>query len=400
MVLGIPRGGVPVAAEVARQLHAPLDVIVVRKLGVPRQPELALGAVGEDRIRVLNDDVIRHASISADDVQALSEREWREVERRANEYRGVRQRESLVDRTALIVDDGVATGATARAACQIASEHGAHRVVLAVPVAPLGWTRAFHDVADECICLETPSGFLAVGAHYQDFRATSDEEVMECLAAAPATATPVRARTLSVPVAGASLAGVITVPPNARGLIVFVHGSGSSHRSVRNRFVAERLADAGLATALVDLLTEAEDGDRELVFDIDFLTHRLLALTSWLQQQAELGSLRLGFFGASTGAAAALSAAAVLGEAVAVVVSRGGRPDLALPVLPEVKAPTLLIVGGADTTVLGLNRQALAQLDCPAELLVVPGATHLFAEPGALEAVAAAATDWFLGHLM
>jgi len=396
VVLGIPRGGVPVAAEVARELRAPLDVIVVRKLGSPRQPELALGAVGEDHIRVLNDDLVRQALIDPSDLETLSAREWSEVERRAAGYRAVRPRESLVDRTALVVDDGVATGATARAACQIASEHGARRVVLAVPVAPLGWTRAFHDVADECIAIETPSGFLAVGAHYQDFRATTDDEVRKCLAdATPAIST----RSVAVPVGAGSLAGVISVPPHARGLVVFAHGSGSSHLSVRNRYVAERLTDVGLATALVDLLTASEDSDRDLVFDIELLTHRLLELTRWLREQPGLRSLPLGFFGASTGAAAALAAAATLGDAVSVVVSRGGRPDLALPMLPQVSAPTLLIVGGADTTVLELNRRALAEFSCAADLFVVPGATHLFAEPGALELVADAAADWYLGHL-
>ena len=384
------------AAEVARELGAPLDVIVVRKLGAPRQPELALGAVGEDHVRVLNNDLVRQERISPESLEALSARGWSEVERRAAEYRAVRPRESLVGRTALIVDDGVATGATARAACQIASEHGAQRVVLAVPVAPLGWTRAFHDVADECIAVETPSGFLAVGAHYQDFRATTDDEVLECLSVAPPKAV---SRSVAVPVAAGSLAGIVGLPQRPRGLVVFAHGSGSSHRSVRNQFVAERLGEAGLATALVDLLTEREDGNRDLVFDIEFLTERLLELTLWLQRQPELASLPLAFFGASTGAAAALSAAAELGDAVSSVVSRGGRPDLALPQLPQVSAPTLLIVGGADTTVMELNRQALAQLDCPSDLLVVPGATHLFAEPGALEAVAGAAADWFLGHL-
>ena len=202
------------------------------------------------------------------------------------------------------------------------------------------------------------------------------------------------------PVAEGSLDGVVSVPDHARGLVVFAHGSGSSHRSVRNRFVADRLGDAGLATALVDLLTAEEDGNRALVFDIEFLTRRLLALTGWLQRQAGLQSLPLGFFGASTGAAAALAAAAELGDGVVAVVSRGGRPDLVLPVLPTVTAPTLLIVGGADTTVLALNRRALEELGGSAELRVVPGATHLFAEPGALEEVSGAAADWFLGHGM
>ncbi len=396
VVLGLPRGGVPVAAEVARELGAPLDVIVVRKLGVPGHAELAMGAVGEDRVRVLNDDVVRQASITDEEVESISASEWLQVERRAKEYRAVRAREPLVDRTALIVDDGVATGATARAACRVATEHGARRVILAVPVAPVGWTGAFQDVADECIALETPRGFIAVGAHYRDFRPTADDEVKRCLAEAAASPT---VREVSIPVTHGHLAGVVSVPPRARGLVVFAHGSGSSHRSVRNRFVAQRLVEAGLATALVDLLTEAEDGDRNLVFDIELLTERLVHLTAWLREQPDLRSLGVGFFGASTGAAAALSAAAELGSAVSAVVSRGGRPDLADAVLPQVVAPTLLIVGGADTTVLELNRLAQARLTCPTELLVVPGATHLFAEPGALEVVADAASRWFVEHM-
>ena len=282
VVLGLPRGGVPVAAEVARELGAPLDVIVVRKLGVPGHAELALGAVGEDRVRVLNDDVVRQASITDEEVDSIAASEWLQVEHRAKEYRAVRAREPLVDRTALIVDDGVATGATARAACRVAREHGARSVILAVPVAPVGWTGAFQDVADECIALETPRGFIAVGAHYRDFRPTADDEVRRCLAEAAASPT---VREVSIPVTHGHLAGVVSVPPRARGLVVFAHGSGSSHRSVRNRFVADRLVEAGLATALVDLLTEAEDGDRRLVFDIDLLTERLVHLTAWLREQ-------------------------------------------------------------------------------------------------------------------
>ena len=395
VVLGLPRGGVPVAAEVARELGAPLDVIVVRKIGVPGHAELAMGAVGEDGVRVLNEDVVRRADVSDEDLEALSAAEWREVDRRAQQYRVIRPRESLVDRTALIVDDGIATGATARAACQVATEHGARQVVIAVPVAPVGWSSGFRDVADRCVALETPSGFFAVGAHYQDFRPTSDDEVARCLAEAAATPD---VEEVAIPVANGHLAGVLSVPAHARGLVVFAHGSGSSHRSSRNRFVADRLGEAGLATALVDLLTEQEGRDRSLVFDIGFLTERLVQLTTWLRSRPELSTLELGFFGASTGAAAALAAAAQMGEEVAAVVSRGGRPDLADAVLPQVVSPTLLIVGGADVVVLELNVRARARLTCPAELMVVPDATHLFEEPGALEVVADAAGRWFTEH--
>lgn len=395
VVLGLPRGGVPVAAEVARSLGAPLDVIVVRKLGVPWQPELAMGAVGEEGVRVLNDDVLRQVDVPADALAAATERESAEVERRARTYRSGRPRLSLEGRTALIVDDGIATGATARAACQVARAHGAGHVVLAVPVAPQGWTSGFAGVADECVDVEAPPDFFAVGAHYRDFTPTSDDEVVLHLAQQPP-----QEEQLAIPCSGSMLAGTLTVPSLAQGLVVFAHGSGSSHRSVRNRFVARQLVEAGFATALFDLLTEVEELDRANVFDIDMLTERLLVITRWLQQHPVLAGLPLGFFGASTGAAAALGAASRLGSDVSAVVSRGGRPDLALAVLDGVTAPTLLIVGGADTLVLELNQQALAALSCPADLTVIPDATHLFAEPGALEAVADVAAQWFGKYLV
>jgi putative phosphoribosyl transferase len=181
--------------------------------------------------------------------------------------------------------------------------------------------------------------------------------------------------------------------------VVFAHGSGSSRHSPRNRAVARVLQDAGLATLLVDLLTPAEERLRSAVFDVDLLARRLLQVSAWLPGQAGCRALPLGWFGASTGAGAALRAAAEPDADVAAVVSRGGRPDLAGPWLAEVRAPTLLLVGGRDDVVRRLNEQAAARLRCEHRLVVVPGATHLFEEPGTLEAVAQLARDWFLGHL-
>lgn len=188
VVLGLPRGGVPVAFEVARAIHAPLDVIVVRKLGVPNQPELAMGAIGEDGIRVLNDDVIGITQVSERELAAVEARERAELERRARRFRGERPRHPLEGRTAIIVDDGIATGSTARAACQVARAHGATRVVLAVPVAPPGWTSRFEADADELIALETPEPFFAVGQFYEDFSQTTDDEVVAYLERADAPA--------------------------------------------------------------------------------------------------------------------------------------------------------------------------------------------------------------------
>jgi dienelactone hydrolase len=198
---------------------------------------------------------------------------------------------------------------------------------------------------------------------------------------------------------GVELPGDLSVPAAALGVVVFAHGSGSSRLSPRNLHVAEELNRAGLATLLFDLLSEEEAVERANVFDIPLLARRLQAATQWLAEQRE-GSLPLGYFGASTGAAAALWAAASWELDVRAVVSRGGRPDLAASRLRLVRAPTLLVVGGVDAYVLELNRAALAELEsCEHELVVVPGATHLFEQAGALERVAELATDWFVRHL-
>jgi putative phosphoribosyl transferase len=203
-----------------------------------------------------------------------------------------------------------------------------------------------------------------------------------------------------IPAGPARLHGVLGLPADARGLVVFAHGSGSGRHSPRNNFVAGVLQDAGVATLLVDLLEEWEARDRRKVFDIDLLTERLLACARWVRQQPETHGFPGGYFGASTGAAAALQAAARAPEGVAAIVSRGGRPDLAMEHLPGVKAPTLLVVGGEDRPVIPLNESAYARLGCPKRMTIIPGATHLFEEPGALEKVAELARDWFRQHFV
>jgi putative phosphoribosyl transferase len=206
-------------------------------------------------------------------------------------------------------------------------------------------------------------------------------------------------RTVLVNVDPVRLPGDLVVPNGALGMVIFAHGSGSSRLSPRNRQVAERLHEAGLGTLLFDLLTEEEAEDRAKVFDIELLADRLEGAHRWLRRWPQVGTVPVGFFGASTGAAAALVAAARLGAEVAAVVSRGGRPDLAAEALPRVTAPTLLIVGGDDVEVLALNRAAEQRMRCERRLEVVPGATHLFEEPGALERVAELAAEWFARHL-
>lgn len=407
VVLGLPRGGVPVAYEVARALDAPLDVIVVRKLGVPFQPELAMGAVGEDGVLVLNPEVVRMAHISSEEMTSVQRREQRVVEERAGRFRAGRPRLELEDKVALIVDDGVATGATARAACRVARAMGAEKVVLAAPVGPPQVADRFRDEADEMVCPEQPEVFYAVGQFYRDFSQTTDDEVTtllhrraEELADAPGRPAAEFDEDVEITADGVTLHGRLSVPPEARGVVLFAHGSGSSRHSPRNRYVAEVLQHAGLGTLLFDLLTRAEEHDRRKVFDITLLATRLGGATAWLRRHPAAAGLPLGYFGASTGAAAALWAAADPQQEIAAVVSRGGRPDLAVPQLHHVRAATLLIVGARDTMVLDLNREAQRHLRCKNDLAVVPGATHLFEEPGTLARAAVLARDWFSEHLL
>ncbi|MFI8386130.1 phosphoribosyltransferase family protein [Streptomyces sp. NPDC085540] len=400
VVLGLPRGGVPVAYRVARALGAPLDVIVVRKLGVPYHRELGFGAIGEGGVRVLSEDIVRGSRLGPQDIEAVERAEAAELARQATRFRGDRPRVPLEGRTVIVVDDGIATGATAVAACEVVRAQGAARVVLAVPVAPPDAVARLGSAADEVVCLATPHAFRAVGEWYQDFSQTPDEEVVFLLARAaadPVTRPPVRVVEVEVEAGGLVLAGDLALPEGVRAVVVFAHGSGSSRHSPRNRSVAADLNRAGLATLLLDLLTPDEEADRANVFDIETLAGRLAAATAWLRRRELLPT---GWFGASTGAAAALWAAGEPGAEIGAVVSRGGRPDLAGARLAAVRAPTLLIVGGRDSTVLDLNRRAQRELRCENRLEIVPGATHLFEEPGALDEVAGLARDWFIRHLV
>jgi putative phosphoribosyl transferase len=211
-------------------------------------------------------------------------------------------------------------------------------------------------------------------------------------------------RHVSIPAGAAILDGNLSLPEGGAGIVLFAHGSGSSRHSPRNRYVASILNQAGLATLLIDLLTPQEEAidalTSRLRFNIGLLAERLIAVTAWLTREPLTEHLPIGYFGASTGAAAALLAAAERSQVIRAVVSRGGRPDLAVPALTRVQAPTLLIVGGNDFQVIELNRLALEQLCCEKQLVIVPGATHLFEEPGTLDEVARLARDWFERHLL
>jgi putative phosphoribosyl transferase len=407
VVLGLPRGGVPVAYEIALSMSAPLDVLVVRKLGVPFQPELAMGAIGEGGIRVENEEVLRPTGLGAADLEAAERRERVVLDKRADMYRDGRERIEVSGRCVVIVDDGIATGSSARAACRVARALGAARIVLAAPVASRMAALHLRNECDALVCLELPEPFFAVGEWYRDFSPTSDSEVVALLRrAASGTEAELdkprgkkvlcRDDEVEIRSDDVRLSAWLAVPTDPTGIVVFAHGSGSSRLSPRNRFVATALHGVGMATLLVDLLTPEEAQVQSVVFDVDRLARRVCAASGWADEQPELKGAHLGYFGASTGAAGALSAAAQPDNRVEAVVSRGGRPDLAARRLSAVRAPTLLIVGGRDEAVVELNREAQANLRCENRLTIIPGASHLFEERGAIGAVAEAAREWFV----
>ena len=368
VVLGLPRGGVPVAFEVAAALDAPLDVIVVRKLGLPYQPELAMGAIGEGGAKVLDEQVLAHSRVTGGELQAVEEHERAVLENRLVLFRKGRTRNDLTGRIAVIVDDGIATGSTSRVACLVARKQGAARVILAVPVAPAE-TLATLTEPDEVVCLATPHHFTAVGYHYRDFSPTDDDEVIRLLdlaakrleTAPPPFWSPAEGgadsaadvdEEVEIPSRAMRLQAQLHLPVPARAVVLFAHGSGSSRHSPRNRYVAGVLQQAGLGTLLLDLLTTAEERSRANVFDIELLARRLSSATDWRRRPADTAACAVGYFGASTGAGAALWAASEPSARISAVVSRGGRPDLAGPRLSAVTAPTLLIVGSLDREVL------------------------------------------------
>jgi len=412
LVVALPRGGVPVGFEVAKALVAPLDIVLVRKLGAPFNPEYGIGAIAEGGVRFVRGAEAELAGVAEKELDEIVAREAVELKRRQRLYRGNEEPYPVEARTVILVDDGVATGGTAVAAGEALKARGADRVVLAVPVAPPGTEERLAGAFDEVVCLEQPEGFFGIGQFYVDFAQVGDDEVVQLLEEAkvpgraaaiadppvPDDPPPVERSVEIEPAAGVRVGGDLRLPERAAGLVIFAHGSGSSRLSPRNRRVAEALNGAGFATLLFDLLTAGEELDRAKVFDIALLADRLLAVTRWARGEADTAGLPISYFGASTGAAAALRAAARSGAGIRAVVSRGGRPDRAADSLEDVVSPTLLIVGGADWQVLELNELAAGLLRCEHEVAIVPGASHLFEEPGALERVAGLAVEWLVRH--
>ncbi len=404
LVVALPRGGVPVAYEVARSLGAPLDVIIARKLGAPGHSEYGIGAVAQGGFSYLDAQAVTTLRVPPAHLDREVRAATAELDRRLAAYRGAAPPLDARGRGGVLVDDGLATGVTARAAARAIRAQRPERIVLAVPVGAPESVEALAGEVDEVVCLAAPEGFRAVGQYYKDFDQTSDDEVLSLLDQARG-AVPARApgapleRAVRLEVDGVTLDGTLTVPTSPRAVVVFAHGSGSGRRSPRNRFVAEGLHRAGIATLLVDLLTlreeQADARGHTFRFNLPMLGRRLVAAVDWVRASPSTASLPVGLYGASTGAGAALIAAAARPLAVGAVVSRGGRPDLADEALKSVRAPTLLIVGGNDGAVLALNEEARARMPGEVALEVIPHATHLFEEPGALARVSQLTTEWF-----
>lgn len=396
LVLAIPRGGVPIGRVIADALDGDLDVVLVRKIGAPGHEEFAVGAIDESGLVQVADYA---ADVGADEryIEREAALQLERIYQRRQLYSPYRASLDPKGRVVIVVDDGLATGATMRAALVAARRREPLRLICAVPVGSPRSLTTLQGIADDVVCLLAPEDFRAVAQFYEAFPPVEDREVIDLLKrrhpAAPAEAV---SQAMQFSVDGLTLEGGLHIPAHARGLVVFAHGSGSSRWSVRNRHVASVLQQHGMATLLFDLLSPQEDEVTSERFDVLKLARRLATVVQILKRTTQLEHLPIGLFGASTGAAASMMMAAEHPDLIRAIVSRGGRPDLAgRERLTLVRAPTLFIVGGADTPVIDVNRAAMAAMRAHAELTLVPGATHLFEEPGALERVAALATSWF-----
>lgn len=405
LVFALASGGVPLGFEVARQLHAPLEVLVIGKLTTSLHPEFGIGALAEDGHYWIDKKNAKAIGATALEIEKCLQREEAEMERKIKLFRHGQALPSVKGRLVILVDDGLATGVSAKVACHFLKRSGAQKVVLAVPVCSPKAIEGLSAEFDQVICLERPPFFYHVGQFYREFEEPSDEAVMSLLKESrdpqknsPALPKPAHffqpgQEEVELSVKGASLRGLLTVPAMPQGIVIFANSSSNGRTGPRNQQVAKTLGQAGIATLSMDLLTEKETEDASYIFDITLLSSRLMVAVNFIREK--MGEdLPLGLFAVSTGAGAALTVAAELKEKVQAVVCRGGRPDLALSSLPEVTAPVLFIVGGNDTRLIQVNSECMRFIK-RAKLILVNGAGHLFEELGTLEAVSQHAQIWF-----
>jgi predicted phosphoribosyltransferase len=404
IVLALPRGGVVVGAALARALHAPFDVAFVRKLRVPFQTDLALGAIGENGVLVLNEAVMSAAHMSSNEVVAIERFERDELDRLARRVRGAHAAIDVSSRTVIVVDDGSATGATARAALRTVRARGASRVIVALPVAPLDVFTSLCADADEVVCLACPDRVPAVGAWYETFPAVTDEEVTALLAGAgpeeerlPPTwhATVVFDGDVAIDVRDdLALDARLVVPERASGCVVVADASSAGRYTPRQRTMGGALVEAGFAVLRADLLAEDEAMQRAEVFDIPKLADRLARVTEWCRDHALLRSLPLGYEGDATATAAVLWVAAE-DRGISALACYSPRPDLVRHRLARVHAATLLVVRSGDAVLTAINRSAVHHLSCPFRLEVVAVTSNVVGGTVATERLADLAAQWF-----
>lgn len=407
LVLGMARGGVAVAAPIARALGARLDAVVGRKLGVPGIEEVAFGAITEWDAPAVFDSVRDFIGLPRSVMSSIEGRERAEVVRRVQQYRDGQPLSGITGKTVIVVDDGLASGTTLLATARALRRLRPQRLIAAVPVASPDGVQQVASAFDDVVALATPDPFGTVSDWYRDYTPVDDAQVRSLLGRAPldtpepGLVTSDQEQDVTIPTlestSDAAMVGDFGAPRDACGLIIMAHGGGSSRGSYRNRYLAARLRFAGWATLRVDLLTPRErdaDANGEMRFDIERITGRLLAATRWCREEQRPGHERVVLFGASTGAAAAMEVAAAAPRDVAAVVARGGRIDLAMSSLAQVRAPSLLIVGDADTETLRQNRDCVPRLGGRVRLQTIRGAGHTFEEPGALGRVGELVTTW------
>jgi predicted phosphoribosyltransferase/dienelactone hydrolase len=377
------------AKLIADELGGDLDMILVKKIGHPLHPEFALGSVTEDGEVLLGIGAKKYG-LSEPMLAEYALEQIDYLNKKRQIFSGGKPAIDRRDRIIIIVDDGIATGATMSAAIESLKAKSPKKIIVASPVASAEAVGLLEGLGAEVRTVMVPEFFGAVGYYYENFTQVSDAEVGAFF--------HVKATEVNIERENMQLKGVIGLPEAARSVVIFAHGTDSSRLSPRNQMVAATLNRHGIATILADLLTETESCQRSRVFNIDLLSHRLIEITHWACEQASFRGFKIGYFGASTGAGAAFVASAKLGSKIHAIVSRGGRPDLAAPYLSHVRSPTLLIVGKTDTNVVSVNESALKLLRCEKKISLISGASHLFAEPGALEAVADLSVSWFRKH--
>ncbi|MFI6578279.1 phosphoribosyltransferase [Nocardiopsis sp. NPDC050513] len=398
LVLALPRGGVPVGAELARLLDADFDVLMVRKVGLPGRPELGVGAISEDGHVTFDDIALARMRIPRQALAETVEAERDELERRRRVYRGDRPAPRIAGRDCVVVDDGVATGGTARAALRMVRQAQPAQLILAVPVAAPEAVESLRPEADALVVLSAPDNFHAVGEWYRDFSQLSDGHVTAILAERGRAQPPSDAtRGVRIRSGEDYLDGDLTMPATLRGAIVVAVGEGRA--DPRWRAVSAVLRRAGYATLLLDLLTAGERAERAEGADTGVLGDRLNAAVTWLRRATDAASEPVGILGSGTAAPAALLTAAGRPQDVGSVVVYGGRIDLAEPSLPKVRAPTLVMLESGDSFVRELSEWARGRMGGPTDLRVMEGAEQLLEGGAEWRRVATEALDWFDRHL-